>query len=128
MWRALVSMTVFGMVVAGAGYEVAAKRATRTMAMTLTRGRPDNAPRLLRRYGCVGCHTIPALPGADGKVGPPLDHLRQRVFIAGKLQNTPDNLVHWIASPESLDSRSAMPDTGITEPEARDVAAFLYAH
>jgi cytochrome c2 len=98
------------------------------MAVTLTGGDPDNAPRLLRRYGCTGCHTISALRDADGKVAPPLDHLRQRVFIAGSLRNTPDNLVHWITSPESLSPHSAMPNTGITEPEARDIAAFLYAH
>ena len=99
-----------------------------TLAMTLTGGNPENAPALLRRYGCAGCHTIEALTGATGLVGPPLEHLRQRIYIAGHLQNTADHLIQWIAAPQRLSPGSAMPDTGITEREARDVAAFLYAH
>ncbi len=115
-------------IVAGSAYYAVTRRANTEMAKTLTGGDPDKAPILLRRYGCGGCHTIPALNGADGKVAPPLDHLRQRVYIAGGLQNTPDNLVHWIVAPESIRPRSAMPNSGITESEARDVAAFLYAN
>jgi cytochrome c2 len=94
----------------------------------LTGGDPVRAPVLLRRYGCGGCHTISALSGADGKVAAPLDALAQRVFIAGAVRNSPDNLVRWIVSPQSLAPRSAMPTTGITPEEARDVAAFLYGH
>lgn len=96
--------------------------------MALTRGNPDNAPALLRRYGCAGCHTIEALNGATGLVGPPLEHLRQRTYIAGRLENTSDNLIQWIVSPQHVAPGSAMPDTGITAAEARDVAAFLYAN
>ncbi|MEZ2410662.1 cytochrome c family protein [Bosea sp. RCC_152_1] len=94
----------------------------------LTGGDPARAPALLRRYGCGGCHTISALNGADGKVAAPLDAFAQRVFIGGAARNSPDNLVRWIVSPQSLSPRSAMPATGITPEEARDVAAFLYAH
>ena len=115
-------------VAAGSAYYGVMRHTDREMAMTLTGGDPDKAPALLRRYGCGGCHTISALNGADGKVAPPLDHLRQRVYIAGGLQNTPDNLVHWIVAPENIRPRSAMPNSGITESEARDVAAFLYAN
>lgn len=97
------------------------------MAKALTGGERDKAPALLRRYGCSGCHTIPGLPGADGAVAPPLEGLRQRIYIAGKIQNTPKNLVRWIVSPQALAPGSAMPETGISESEARDVAAFLYS-
>ncbi len=69
-----------------------------------------------------------ALPGADGKVGPDLPALRERVYVGGVLRNTPDNLVQWIVDPQRFSPRSAMPATGITEAEARDVAAYLYAH
>jgi cytochrome c2 len=97
------------------------------MAKALTGGNLDRAPALLRRYGCGGCHTIPGLPGADGKVAPPLEGLRERIYIAGKVQNTPENLIRWIVSPQALVPGSAMPQTGISESEARDVAAFLYS-
>jgi cytochrome c1 len=41
--------------------------------------------------------------------------------------NTPHNLVAFIADPRSIDPKSAMPRTGITPAEARDVAAYLYS-
>jgi cytochrome c1 len=96
------------------------------IAMTLTGGEASRAPPLLRRYGCAGCHDIPGIPGADGLVGPPLGNLRQRVFIAGTLPNTADNLVRWIVAPTTVHPASAMPATGISETEARDIAAYLY--
>jgi cytochrome c len=72
------------------------------------------------------CHTIPDGPGADGKVGGSLAGLRQRVFIAGVVPNTADNLINWIVRPQAFSPRSAMPATGISQSEARDVAAWLY--
>jgi len=111
----------------GAARYISIRGSDLQMAKALTGGDPDRAPVLLRRYGCGGCHTIPGLSGADGKVAPPLEGLRQRIYIAGKLQNTPENLVRWIVSPQALAPGSAMPQTGISESEARDVAAFLYS-
>jgi cytochrome c2 len=98
------------------------------IAVALTGGDPARAPALIRRYGCGGCHTISAIRGADGQVAAPLDHLRKRVYIAGVVQNTPANMVRWIVSPRTVSPRTAMPETGITEDEARHVAAFLFAH
>jgi len=54
--------------------------------------------------------------------------MRERVYIAGIVPNTADNLVQWIVNPQSFSSQTAMPATGISEREARDVAAFLYSH
>ena len=99
------------------------------VAAALIAGDPSHGPDLIRRYGCGGCHTISAVSGADGKVAASLDSLRERVFIGGGVtRNTPDNLVRWIVAPRSVSPRTAMPQTGINEREARDVAAFLYAH
>jgi mono/diheme cytochrome c family protein len=105
-----------------------ARRQTIESAKALTSGDPTNGELLLRRFGCGGCHTISGVPGADGKVGPSLEKLRERVFIAGRLRNSGANLVDWIFRPQEVDAHAAMPSTGITEPEARDVAAYLYAH
>lgn len=98
------------------------------VAETMTGGDASRAPPLFRRYGCGGCHTIPGIPGADGKVGAPLSDLRERIYIAGVATNTPTNLVDWIVSPQRFSPNSAMPATGITENEARDLAAYLYTH
>jgi len=100
----------------------------RNVAQAMTDGDASQAPKWIRRYGCGGCHTISGITGADGKVGAPLQNMRQRVYIAGIIPNTADNLVQWIVNPQSFSSQTAMPATGITEREARDVAAFLYSH
>ncbi len=98
------------------------------VARVLTLGDASRAPPIMRRYGCAGCHTIPGVAGADGQVGGSLSDIRQRVYIGGVANNTADNLVHWIVSPQSFSPHSAMPVTGISEAEARDVAAYLYDH
>jgi cytochrome c2 len=100
-----------------------AERAARAMAG----GDPAQAPDIMRRYGCAGCHTIPGIPGADGQVGGPLADIRHRVYVGGVITNAPDNLVRWIVSPQRFSPRSAMPTTGISEAEARDVATYLYS-
>src|SRR5512138_746077 len=72
------------------------------VARTVTGGDPGRAPAILRRYGCSGCHTIPDIPGADGQVGGPLADIRSRVYVGGVANNTSENLVRWIFSPQSF--------------------------
>lgn len=76
-------------------------------------------------YGCGSCHTIPGIRGADGLVGPPLTRFHERAYIAGQLPNTPENLVHWIRNPQEVEPGTAMPDLGVTEEDAREIAAYL---
>jgi mono/diheme cytochrome c family protein len=90
-------------------------------------GDPARAPDIIRRYGCAGCHTIPGIAGGDGKVGGALSNLKGRVYVGGVATNTAENLIAWIVSPQTFSPRSAMPATGISEAEARDVATYLYA-
>ncbi|WP_082583248.1 c-type cytochrome [Mesorhizobium sp. Root695] len=97
------------------------------IARVMTGGDPGRAPAIFRRYGCAGCHTISGIPGADGQTGAPLTELSKRVYIAGVLENRPDNLVAWIVSPQRFSPQTAMPQSGISEQEARDLAAYLYA-
>lgn len=96
-------------------------------AISLTGGDPTNAPALLIRYGCASCHKISGVAVPGGLVGPPLDGIRARVYIGGMLRNSPSNLERWIVNPHAFNPNTAMPATGITPAEARDVAAFLYA-
>ena len=119
-------------VLGGAGLSVWAAeynqaRERRQMAEDMTGGNLEMAEAHILRYGCAGCHTIPGISGPEGLVGPPLADIARRVYIAGVLTNTPDNMVRWIVDPPAIDPLTAMPVTGITDAEARDVAAYLYS-
>jgi cytochrome c2 len=114
-----------GLSVWGADYNQA--REKRRWASELTGGNPELAEAHMLRYGCAGCHVIPGVRGPEGLVGPPLADVGRRVYIAGVVTNTPDNMVRWIVDPPSIDPRTAMPVTGISVAEARDVAAYLYS-
>lgn len=89
-------------------------------------GDPARGRELVLAYGCGSCHTVRGVAGAEGKVGPPLDGVGGRVYLAGRLTNTPDNMVRWISDPKSVDEKTAMPELGVTEADARDIAAYLY--
>ena len=87
----------------------------------------QSAPDLMIHYGCPTCHIIPAVPGAAGKVGPSLTNLAQRSYLAGTLQNSPDNLVLWIQHPQRIHPGTAMPEMNVTVEDAREIATFLQA-
>lgn len=95
--------------------------------LSVTNGNPANAPRIAITNGCAGCHVIAGVPGAQGLVGPSLNGLARRVYIAGELVNTSDNLIHWIRDSRSINPHTAMPSTFISEQDARDLAAYLYS-
>ena len=92
----------------------------------LTGGDARQGARLIRDFGCGSCHTIPGIRAASGVVGPPLYFWSRRVFIAGELPNTPENLIRWVRDPPSVEPGTAMPVLGLDERQARDVAAYLY--
>jgi cytochrome c2 len=48
-----------------------------------------------------------------------------RRFIAGVLENTPANMVRWIRAPEQFVPDGAMPNLGVPERDAADMAAYL---
>jgi len=96
-------------------------------AATLTGGGDARMGRTeIRKYGCSACHEISGVPGARGLIGPRLDGLAQRYYIAGELPNTPDNLMLWIQHPRQVEPHTAMPEMGVTEQDSRDIAAYLY--
>ena len=76
---------------------------------------------------CVGCHTIPGIPGATGQVGPNLTGVASRPKIAGgAVSNTgPADLKAWILNPPALKPGTAMPNVGLTDDEATNIVAFL---
>lgn len=92
----------------------------------MTGGEPARGASAILHYGCGYCHTIPGIRDADGLVGPPLGGIARRVYVAGVLQNNPQNLIRWIRNPQAVDPLTAMPNLGVTEIDARHIAAYLY--
>jgi cytochrome c2 len=89
-------------------------------------GDPAVGAAYIAQTGCGSCHIIPGIAGARGLVGPPLDHMGKRMFIAGLLQNTPANMIAWLRNPQEIVPGNAMPDLGLNERQARDITAYLY--
>ena len=56
----------------------------------------------------------------------PLTNIASRVYLAGRLPNSPPNMERWIQQPHAIDGQTAMPETGVTDDDARDIAAYLY--
>jgi cytochrome c2 len=88
-------------------------------------GSKDNGRLLLRQFGCGTCHEIRGVADAKGRVGPPLDGVATRVYLAGVLPNTPANMAAFIRNPQRYSPRTAMPNLGVTEAHARDMVAYL---
>ena len=89
-------------------------------------GDPERGAELISSFGCGSCHTIPGIDGAEAVVGPPLTDMGRREYIAGNLPNEPDNMIRWLVDPQAVEPGTAMPNLGLSEGEARHVAAYLY--
>ena len=80
----------------------------------------------LEQYACTTCHSIPGIVGEHAPVGPPLDRVAGRQYLAGVILNSRENMVRWLREPQAISPKTAMPDLGVTERDARDIAAYLY--
>ena len=89
-------------------------------------GSIEHGRQLMASYGCGSCHSIPRVPGAESIVGPNLQGIAARAYIAGVLPNTPENMIRWIMDPPSVDEKTAMPNLHVKAEQARDIAAYLY--
>jgi cytochrome c2 len=96
------------------------------MADVTTGGNASRGAQKIQYYGCGSCHIIPGISGASGLAGPPLSGIANRIYIAGVLQNTPDNMVRWIENPKAVDEKTVMPNLGVTPNDAGDIAGYLY--
>jgi cytochrome c len=97
-----------------------------TTYQVATGGDAGRGKQLIVQYSCGSCHTIPGVKEAKGYQASPLLFFNRRAYIAGQVPNTPDNLVRWIVSPQSIEAGTAMPALGVSEEQARDIAAYLY--
>lgn len=98
----------------------------RKEAIAQTGGDAARGRNLFHKHGCSGCHTLPGLPGADGRTGPHLGNVGSRATWMGGVPNTPQNLVDMIRDPKRMKPHTSMPDMNVSEQEARDLAALLY--
>jgi cytochrome c2 len=91
-------------------------------------GTPEfEGAQLIAQKPCVGCHTIPGIPGATGTVGPNLAGVASRTKIAGGAVNNtgPEDLQKWILNPPALKPGTLMPNVGLTDEEATKIVAYL---
>jgi putative membrane protein len=95
-------------------------------ASLIVGGDAERGAQAIRKYGCGSCHAIPGIREAHAVVGPPLEGIAGRSYIAGVLGNTPEHMMQWLQNPQAVDSKTAMPNMGVTERDARDIATYLY--
>jgi putative membrane protein len=115
---ATVGMAAFISAGCGNNYDRAARE--------LTGGEPTRGPAAIRKYGCDTCHVIPGVLTATATVGPPLTQVARRAYLAGRIDNTPENMIKWIRHPHSVDDRTLMPEMGVSVQDGRDITAYLY--
>jgi cytochrome c2 len=85
-----------------------------------------DAAKALIASNCAACHTVPGVPGAVGKVGPSLKGIAVRQVIAGKFANNKPTLVRWIMHPQQMIPGNAMPEMGLSQDQAMQIADYLY--
>ncbi|MFN7995182.1 MAG: c-type cytochrome [Bryobacteraceae bacterium] len=96
-------------------------------AAAVTGGDPARGRSAIFKYGCGSCHTVAGISDAHGLVGPPLTGIGNRMYVAGVVRNTPENMVRWIQDPRAVDEKTAMPVLGVSTQDATDIAAYLYS-
>lgn len=89
-------------------------------------GDAERGSAVILKYQCGKCHVIPGIENANGVFGPPLNWFGRRTMIAGQFPNAPETLEKWVLSPTEMKPKTTMPQLGLDEQEARDVAAYLY--
>ena len=89
-------------------------------------GDPERGRLLTQQYQCAACHFIPEVQGTNGDAGPSLKYMGRLSYIAGSIPNQPDNMVRFLQNPPAVKPGTLMPALGISEQEARHMAAFMY--
>lgn len=90
-------------------------------------GSPERGRVAVLQYGCASCHAMPDVPSVDNDlIAPDLRGFDDRHYIAGQIPNRPEELVRWLRNPQAIAPGTVMPNMGVTEQDARDIAAYLY--
>jgi cytochrome c len=120
---ALIAFAVMG----GLGMVLFRREDTRTLILTpvANLGSADLGRNALHSYGCGSCHTIPGVEGATASVGPSLKDYAYQHYIAGQLTNTHENLARFIQDPQGFEPGTVMPNLGVTDADAYNMAAYI---
>jgi cytochrome c2 len=86
--------------------------------------RHAEAKRLIASH-CGACHIVPGVRSTVGRVGPSLDGIASRQFIAGRFVNNHATMVEWLMRPQAMAPGSAMPDMGLSRSQAMAIADYL---
>ena len=78
----------------------------------------------IEKYACQACHVIPGL-GDGGSLGPDLTGFASRPRLNGRVPKNPQAVAAYLQNPIAIDAQTSMPAVGMTESEAKDIAAFL---
>ena len=89
-------------------------------------GDAEKGKMLIQQYGCMTCHIVPGIDGPRGMVGPSLEAFASRPMILNKVPNDEKNLVVYLQNPQQVDPQTAMPNLGLSEPDARAIASYLH--
>ncbi|MDO5629055.1 MAG: cytochrome c [Mobilicoccus sp.] len=100
---------------------------TVTVPLTMPDGDPEAGRVKVAHYGCASCHAVPGVPSVADGVGPALHDLDTRLYLAGQIPHRPEELIRWIRTPQDMIPGSLMPNTPMSEQDARDIAAYLYS-
>lgn len=104
----------------------ACERAEAPAHLQVVDGDPGAGRAVVAARGCTACHRIPGIGSPQGAVGPGLDGFGSRAYLAGRFPNRPATLTAWLKDPPAMDPATAMPSLGLTDAQARHVAAYLY--
>lgn len=83
--------------------------------------------RLIEQYQCGACHAIADTAAGAGTAGPPLSAFGKRSYIAGRIPNQTPALIQWLIDPPAMKPGTMMPNLGVSEADARHMAAYLYS-
>lgn len=84
-----------------------------------------NGQLVFEQQSCISCHTV-AGTVANGRYGPDLTHLMSRATLgAGAAENTPGNLLAWIADPNTFKPGCLMPAMHLSDRQNAQITAYL---
>lgn len=77
------------------------------------------------RLTCGNCHSIEGTE-ADGEIGPDLTHLGSReTLLAGRFENTPENLHRWLSDPQKVKPGAHMPKYILPDQQVSALVSYL---
>jgi cytochrome c oxidase subunit 2 len=84
-----------------------------------------NGQLVFEQESCISCHTISGTV-ANGRYGPDLTHLMSRATLgAGAAENTPGDLLAWVADPNTFKPGCLMPAMHLSDRQNAQITAYL---